>query len=205
MWYCSLCDRSLGEISSDSDHNNQPTCPYCHCAVEEESKPMDSVVIVDNLEIKGSIKPFEKKEISTGVGPGGNPFEFSRKAAEPLVEYLFEIIAKSLDESNYSEYTEDIIHIVRSAFKPKAEIAYGEIAKRIMDGFMGEDGGLVDLEESFEDDGVLLAKALTDVATAIADLNERVTKIENTVTSIEKQVMLPNPRMRKKETQWQEM
>jgi len=65
--------------------------------------------------------------------------------------------------------------------------------------------GLVDPEESFEDDGVLLAKALTDVAMAIGDLNERMVKIENTVSSIEKQVMLPNQKMRKKETQWQEM
>ena len=205
MWYCSLCDRSLGEISSDSNHKNQPTCPYCHGAVEEEYKPMDSVTIGNKLEVQETVKLAENRKELSNVLSKGNPIEFSDQAAESMVDYFFDLVGRSLAESEYSEFSEDILHIIRSAFEPKAKIAHGEIAKIVMDRFTCVGRGLIDLEESFEDDGALLAKALDDVAMAIGDLNERVIKIENTVSSIEKQVMLPNQKMRRKETQWQEM
>ena len=205
MWYCSLCDRSLGEISSDSNHNHQPTCPYCHGAVEEECKPMDSVTIGNKLDVQEVVKIAGIRNDLSDVLSNGSHIEFSDLAAESVVEHIFDMVGRSLDESEYYEFSEDILHIIRSAFEPRAKMAYGEITKIVTARFTSVDAGLVDPEESFEDDGVLLAKALTDVAMAIGDLNERMVKIENTVSSIEKQVMLPNQKMRKKETQWQEM
>lgn len=206
MWYCSLCDLNLGEISADSNKNNQPTCPYCHGAVEEENKHVDKSPKVNVVENMGTTRNMDDNDVLPGTRSNNPPKDFSDKVAEPIVDCLFNIIAMSLEESVYGEFGEDVIQIVKAAFEPKANIAYREIAKIVTETYKNLDAEFDDLEESFDEDGVALAKALSDVAVAIGDLNERLGKIERTICSIEKQARLQNPKLcKKEETQWQEM
>jgi hypothetical protein len=157
------------------------------------------------MDVQEVIGLAENKNMLPSESLSGSRIGYSDRDAEPMVEYFFELFARSLAESEYSEYSEDIIHIVKSAFEPKEKIACGEIAKMVTEWFKSEEARQVDLEESFEDGGVLLAKALTDVSVAIGNLRERMARIEETVSSIEKQVMIPYQKMRRKDPQWQEM
>ncbi|MGD0817593.1 MAG: hypothetical protein ABR986_04260 [Methanomassiliicoccales archaeon] len=159
--------------------------------------------IVENEEISRQI---DDNDVVSGTRSNDHPQEFSHEVAEPMVDCLFDIIARSLERSAYSEYREDIIQIIKAAFEPNAKIAYGKTANMITEKYKGLDAELDDLEESFDEDGVSMTKALSDVALAISDLNERLGKIERTICSIEKQVRLSNPKLsEKKEKQWQEM
>ncbi len=114
MWYCSLCNLELGEVSAPINENDHPTCPFCHGAVEEEGS-----VPVDVIEMGSSADRIDSR---------GNVLE---RTSEQAVNRVFEIISRSLDDSPYGEYREDIVNLIKTAFEPKAKIAYGEIARLI--------------------------------------------------------------------------
>jgi hypothetical protein len=99
-------------LNKEPDH---PTCPYCHGAVEEGS------ILVDVIEM-GS--PADRND---------HRAMFVEKMSEQTVNRIFEIIVMSLDDSPYSEYSEDIVDLIKTAFEPKAKIAYTEIAHLIND------------------------------------------------------------------------
>jgi hypothetical protein len=119
MWYCSLCNLDLGEISTIGKQNEHPTCPYCHGAVEEEGTIM---VDLNDDPVKVSLD--------------GYPKEILEKVSELSVERMFELITMSLDDSPYSDYREDIVQILKVAFEPHAKIAYLEIGKIINENFI---------------------------------------------------------------------
>ncbi|HEY3420886.1 MAG TPA: hypothetical protein VGK23_10065 [Methanomassiliicoccales archaeon] len=102
---------NLGEVSVPSKENDHPTCPYCHGAVEEEIS-----ILVDVIEIEPKSDRY---------------LEIIENMSELAVNRLFEIISRSLDDSPYSEYKEDIVHLIKDAFEPNAKIAYAEIAHMI--------------------------------------------------------------------------
>jgi hypothetical protein len=176
MWYCSLCDLNLGEICTGSDQNNQPTCPYCHGAVEIGTKPLERVAIG---KVVGSSSE-DYLDISQKVEYGCSSRGSKGTAPEPMIEYIMNMISGSLEESKYAEYAEDIMHIVRSSFGPRGNIVQREITKMVLDSRQSSDAGLIDLEESFDEEGVLIARAISDVTVAIGDLNERLVRIEGT-------------------------
>jgi hypothetical protein len=125
MWYCSLCDLDLGEISAISKENDHPACPYCHGVVEEErTRPADEV------------------EILAMVKWNNYPNAVFANASEQSVYRIFDIIANSLENSQYREYKEDIIQIVKDAFEPHTKIANEEIAKILIDNFKRADAEL---------------------------------------------------------------
>lgn len=129
MWYCSLCDLDLGEISADENQNNHPTCPYCHGAVEEGHKRQEQDPQGTNISEEIGAWLLDEDEVENISTMNYCKMDSFDKMAELLVNHVFDIIAISLDESPYSEYREDIVHIVKDAFKPQAKIAYEEIAK----------------------------------------------------------------------------
>ena len=113
MWYCSLCNLDLGEISAISKVNEHPTCPYCHGAVEE------GTILVDVIELEPSSSSNYWHEGAL------------EKASEQSVGRLFEIIARSLETSQYCEFKEDIVQIVKEAFEPQEKNALTEIVSII--------------------------------------------------------------------------
>jgi Zn-finger nucleic acid-binding protein len=114
MWYCSLCNIDLGEISALSKENDHPACPYCHGLVEEKG-----TITVEIIEMEPIADRIDYRARILG------------RTSEQAVDRIFEIIARSLEDSPYSEYGEDIVHLLKVAFEPKAKTAYAEIARII--------------------------------------------------------------------------
>jgi hypothetical protein len=112
MWHCSLCNLDLGEISAIGEENDHPTCPYCHGVVEEErANP------AEDFQVQARVKWIDLRS------------EVFAKASERSVDRIFEILAKSIESSPYSEYKEDILKIVKDAFEPVSRLAQGDIAR----------------------------------------------------------------------------
>jgi Zn-finger nucleic acid-binding protein len=114
MWYCSLCDIDLGEISSLSNENDHPACPYCHGVVEEKG-----TITVEIIEMEPIADRIDSRARILG------------RTSEQAVDRIFEIIARSLEDSPYCEYKEDIVNLLEITFEPKAKTAYAEIAQII--------------------------------------------------------------------------
>jgi hypothetical protein len=120
MWYCSLCDLELGEISALGKENGHPTCPFCHGVVEEEG-----TILVDLIEMESSLDRNDVRGMNL------------EKTSELTINRVFEIIAKSLDDSPYKEYREDIVNLIKISFEPRAKNAYAEIARLIYENLIG--------------------------------------------------------------------
>ncbi len=142
MWYCSLCDLDLGEISVDNNQNNHPTCPYCHGAVEEDHKLKEMDLKESNIQEEIGAWLLDEDEVENNPTMNYYQIDAFDKMAELLVDHVFDIIAISLDESPYREYRDDIVHIMKEAFKPQAKIAYTEIAKIITENYRSVDAKL---------------------------------------------------------------
>jgi len=192
---------NLGEISAGSDQNNQPTCPYCHGAVEIGTKPLENVK-GKQIEVASqqSVGTSPKSDHACGGQDELGP------ASEPMVEFILKAVTGSLEESRYAEFSEDIMYIVRTALEPKAGSVKQHLTKMVLEANQPAEIGLTNLEESFDEEGVLIARAISDVAVEIGDLNERMLRIEGTIRSIQKQATVPSPKLcEPEETNWQEM
>ena len=102
---------------------------------------MDSDTTGNKLEVQEVVKIAGIRNDLSDVLSNGSHIEFSDLAAESVVEHIFDMVGRSLDESEYYEFSEDILHIIRSAFEPRAKMAYGEITKIVTARFTSVDAG----------------------------------------------------------------
>jgi hypothetical protein len=96
--------------------NDHPVCPYCHGAVEEKRTRHPEGLQMDAVARWGDL--------------GEDVFA---KASEQSVDRIFEIMAKSIENSPYFEYKDDILRIVKDAFEPLSRLAQADIARIFID------------------------------------------------------------------------